>query len=230
MAFDIEGARANGYTDEEIQTYLNQREQPVAATTPTDRSEEYTGLAQGLGMEAAKYLGYGLGGAYALKKGADLLRSAGSAGAAGSAPSGTATAGSILSETLGRPGTVPTGTMGGPVAPSAVATATPPPTVQQVTQSPALREMARRLAQPSLVDRAADIATRMREVAANRVVQGAMRAGTGIAALAMPSNVGQNYPYPTTGYMAGQEINPYTQRPWTPQELEQYNRGQYRGQ
>jgi hypothetical protein len=49
------------------------------------------------------------------------------------------------------------------------------------------------------------------------------RAASGVGAALMPGNMGQNYPFPTSGPMRGQEINPTTGRPWTAQELQQYN-------
>lgn len=49
------------------------------------------------------------------------------------------------------------------------------------------------------------------------------RAGVGITAALMPGNVGQTHNFPTKGPLAGNEINPNTRRPWTPQELQMYN-------
>lgn len=63
----IEEAKANGYSDEEINAYLQSQGQPVAQQQPIDRTEEYTGLAQGIGGEALK-TGLELGGAYYLGK------------------------------------------------------------------------------------------------------------------------------------------------------------------
>ena len=50
------------------------------------------------------------------------------------------------------------------------------------------------------------------------------RAGAGVGAAVTPGNVGQNYGahFPQTGPMRGMEINPQTNQPWTPQELQQY--------
>lgn len=82
----IDEARAQGYSDEEIQQYLgatNQGTEPapgtpgglsIPANAPVDRSEEQTALMQGAGMEAAKYAaGVGAAG-YGLKKVADIVR------------------------------------------------------------------------------------------------------------------------------------------------------------
>lgn len=118
MAFDVQAAKADGYTDEEIRAYLDSQGTPtpaeVAATTgepvpqyqPIDRSEEYTGLAQGAGAEgaltAAKLAGVGLVGGYGLKKVADMVR-----GPVASPP-GVAPGASqrIMSSVMGSPGTV----------------------------------------------------------------------------------------------------------------------------
>ena len=81
-----------------------------------------------------------------------------------------------------------------------------------------------------------DYANRVRQAAMDRVITPAAqaapriaaaaapvaRAATGIGALAMPGNVGQNYPFPTSGPMKGREINPQTGAPWSPQELQAY--------
>ena len=83
-------------------------------------------------------------------------------------------------------------------------------------------------AAPGVVDRATQI---VRQIAANKVVQGAARMGNlaGIASMALtPGNAGQNYPFPQSGPLRGSELNPATGRPWTPQELAAY-RAQYGG-
>jgi hypothetical protein len=101
-----------------------------------------------------------------------------------------------------------------PVAPTAAPPVTPPAATAQA---------------PSVMQRGAEIAQRMREIAASKVAPVAeaaapfARAAGGIAAMAMPGNIGQNYPFPQKGPMRGQEINPATGRPWTPAELQQYN-------
>jgi hypothetical protein len=82
---------------------------------------------------------------------------------------------------------------------------------------------------PSILQQGADMARRMQEIAASRVVPAAQaiapvaRAVTGVGAALMPGNMGQNYPFPTSGPMRGQEINPATGRPWTAAELQEYN-------
>jgi hypothetical protein len=101
----------------------------------------------------------------------------------------------------------------GPVAPTPAAPAMAP--------APA----AAPAAQPGVLQRGMDYASKMREIAANKVMSNAGTIGKatlGAAAALMPGNVGQQYNFPTTGPYAGQEINPMTGRPWTPEELAQY--------
>jgi hypothetical protein len=74
-------------------------------------------------------------------------------------------------------------------------------------------------AQTGIMDKAAQM---VRQLAANRVVQGAARIGGTAAAALTPGNIGQNYNFPQSGPLAGSEINPGTGRPWTQQELDAY--------
>lgn len=72
----IDEAKANGYSDEEINAYIQNQGQPLAQNPPMDRTQEYLGLGQGMGGEAAK-TALELGGAYYLGK--KLLGAAGNA-------------------------------------------------------------------------------------------------------------------------------------------------------
>jgi hypothetical protein len=66
----------------------------------------------------------------------------------------------------------------------------------------------------------------VRDTALQRVIRAAApmaRAAGGAYAAFAPGNMGQNYPFPTSGPLQGQEINPATGRPWTPAELQEYN-------
>ena len=76
--------------------------------------------------------------------------------------------------------------------------------------------------QPNIVQRVTQMAYDKIAPAARAAAPYA-RAGIGALAALTPGNVGQNYPFPTSGPLQGQEINPQTGRPWTPQELEIYN-------
>lgn len=62
----IDEARANGYSDEEINAYIENAGKPLAQNPPMDRTESMIGTGQGIGLEAAKlgaegYLGYKAG-------------------------------------------------------------------------------------------------------------------------------------------------------------------------
>lgn len=108
MAFDVEAAKADGYTDQEIQAYLASQGTPTPAQTasaagepvpqyqPVDRSAEYTGMAQGMGTAllpaaatglATGAAGYGAyqGLKYAAPRVMDAVRNMGSANAPGGA-------------------------------------------------------------------------------------------------------------------------------------------------
>jgi hypothetical protein len=157
MAFDVQAAKADGYTDEEIQAYLDSKGTPTpaetAATTgqpvpqyqPIDRSEEYTGLAQGVGLEGLKTAAE-LGGLY--YGGKKLL------GAAGKAFGSS-----------------------GPVVPT--------PTPQQQTfnalKATDAQNAARSVQQPSVVQRGMDYAKQMQKIAAEKVMAGARAAGPAMA-------------------------------------------------
>ena len=68
MAFDVEAAKADGYTDEEIQQYLATKDQPLPPEPPRDRYDEKIGTLTSVIPDAVKY---GLEGAglYATGKG-----------------------------------------------------------------------------------------------------------------------------------------------------------------
>jgi len=229
----IAEAKANGYTDEEIQSYLNP--QPVPVQEPKDRSEEYAGTAQfGVGKTVAEgaelaakgYLGYKVAEA----------------------------AGKGIGKMMNRPPVPPVT----PVAPVAPPTAVTPPTPTTFTggANPAWDEALRKPFNPAapqgapstpaqppaggpaaqqgstFLQRFGQQLGQVRQ-AVTPVLEGAVdyaakaapvaRVATGIGALVTPGNVGQNYPFPQKGPMRGSEINPQTGRPWTPQELTAYN-------
>lgn len=227
-------ALAAGYTEEEINQYLQQ--QAVAGQPPVaqsqqglgtmDRSEEYKGLVQGMGVDtalgAAEYgLKYGVPGAAAYYGAKKIF---------GNTPpaQGGQQAAQQLAQQAARQSfttpmqqavnqSVPTYSPtdnrvqfpNRPVAPVAP-TATPAPAPTAPTQ-----------AQPGMVDRATQI---VKNIALNKVIQNAVKGGGAMAAALTPGNIGQNYPVPQTGPYKGMEINPMTNRPWTQQELMQINR------
>jgi hypothetical protein len=59
----------------------------------------------------------------------------------------------------------------------------------------------------------------IRQLAANKVLQGVAKGGVGLAAMS-PTSTGPAVP--STGRMKGMEINPVTGRPWTPEQIQQY--------
>lgn len=203
----IDAARAEGYTDEEIQAYLQgqQTTQPevgppqseVAPYQGMDRSEEYKGLAQGMGAEGLRNLlqlaGVGAG-VYGAKKLVDQYMGARQAPAA-------------------PPAAPPAPTTGSPQAPFG-------------TETEAQRKFSQRFSQPpkgGLIDKTTQM---VRQLAANKVLQNAARVGAGglalmgggVAFAGQPGNLGP--PVPQSGQYRGMEINPNTGRPWTRQELE----------
>ena len=90
-----------------------------------------------------------------------------------------------------------------------------------------------------MVDRYGRVARNVVGEGIEAVTPYAQRAGTALSEAApgmarfagaiglglMPGNIGQDYSkqFPTKGPMAGQEINPATNRPWSAQELATYN-------
>lgn len=100
---------------------------------------------------------------------------------------------------------------GRPMAPSAPSAPIAPQTVPPAAPT---------TPQPSILDRTTAM---IRQLAANKVVQGMAKGGAGLTAALMPGNVGQNYNWPQSGPLKGYEINPMTQLPWKPEELAAYN-------
>lgn len=90
------------------------------------------------------------------------------------------------------------------------------------------------LLKPSVIQQGIDMASKVRQMAMDKIIQPVAQAATraapmvrgGMGALAAltPGNVGQNYPFPMSGPMRGQEINPTTGRPWTAEELAAYRK------
>jgi hypothetical protein len=251
MSLDRQAAKAAGYTDAEIDAYEAEQKQkgapapevsgteppPPPPPSPTQNEVSdvnYGELATTMGLAAAPYVlpavGVGAAGYGALKVGGwgrNLASSAkdvstamrertaveaarearmGSGGAYGRTPTPTP-AGPQLLGPGGQP--LPASThapVSGPVAPNPAAQPVPAQTAGQ----PGIAERVRQIA----MQRIAPVAQAVAPVA---------RAATGVGAALMPGNMGQNYPFPQSGPMRGQEINPATGRPWTAQELQQYN-------
>lgn len=224
MAFDRAAAKQAGYTDEEIDEFLRQQRQaPVAPApgaeppAPTTQIQQPSSIPSavattGLGIAELAVPAAGAYGAYRLGKygvGKAIETIADKVASRMPAPPVTPPA---------PPVTPPT-----PAAAPQILNAQGQPITRPV--APAPTPPAAQPAQPSIIDKASQV---VRQLAANRAVQGAAKVGIGATALLTPSNVGQNYPFPQSGPLRGSEINPTTGRPWTPQELAAY-RAQYGG-
>jgi hypothetical protein len=220
----IAEAKANGYTDEQIDAFLNPKpverldektdESGKPVSPFVDRSEEAVAIGQ-YGLGKAAELGAEL---YAGKK---ILQAA---GRAFRGPQGVAAV---------QPGQspnsiAPTRT---PVTPVTPTSAPLEPGGQKLTDFTQQRGAYEK---PNMMQRGMDIAQKMRQIAAEKVIAPAasaataaapyVRGATAVGGMVMPGNAGQNYgaQFPQTGPMRGSEINPQTGRPWTPQELAQY--------
>jgi hypothetical protein len=223
MAFDRQAALAAGYTEQEIDEFLRKQQQtqaPGAApgaeppppstviqpvesgiTSPAGLATTGLGIAE-VAVPAAVGVATYKAGEYGLKKLGEAFRGA------PTAPTPTGPVAPVAPPSA--PATSPIlGANGQPIV------RTPPPAAPAPSAP----------AQSSVLDKATQM---VRQLAANRVVQGAARIGGTAAAALTPGNVGQNYPFPQTGPLAGSEINPGTGRPWTKQELDAY-RARYGG-
>ena len=214
----IDEARANGYSEEQIQAFLNpqpvretalqpQGTGPMSTTTVqtpatpwVDRSAEDSATLQAVGLQAgydvAKYGLPAAGVGYALKKGIDAYKQT------KMPPPTTFTGGAnpAFDKALTQPYN--------PATPQGAPAGQPP------VGGPAAAQGA------TFLERMATMASKYAPAA---------RVATGVGAMVMPGNVGQNYAaqFPQSGPMRGNEINPQTGQPWTAQELQQYSQ-QYR--
>ena len=226
----IDEAKANGYTDEEINAYLGSQSTPAPqqGLGPMDRSEEYAGLAQGMGMNAVgNVLEYGVPAAaavYGVKKLVDAYKGPVSPAQAtqmsqatqaaknvGQAVRATGTGGAgAFNQMANQLGNNTLQFPKGPVSPTQV---TAPTTVAPQTQA------------PGMMRQSLDYVNKMRQIAAEKVIQNAgniAKAGVGIGAATYSAPLGP--PVPTKGPYRGMEINPMSGRPWRPEELAQINR------
>ena len=219
----IDEARANGYTDEEIQQFLATKNQSVPSQVPIDRSEEYKGLAQGIGLNVGgDILSTGAtaaavgAGAYGAKKAYDALTAILGAQQAAqqvgqqAAARATGTTGqqtfSQMTKQLTDPKIV---NFPKPVVPEVPATSGP--------VAPQAQLVGQQAAQQGYMDKASQM---VRQVAANKALQNMAKLG-GVASLSLFSpELGPMTPQ--TGRMRGMEINPMTRRPWTREEIQQY--------
>jgi len=205
MAFDVEAAKADGYTDEEIAAHIRgQTNTPVPVQEQPSRAAEVTATTAGtVGSYAPEIATAGIIG-YGLKKyGPDIAR----------------TTGNIVSKLsqFNSSGGIPSvGTAANPIGGPAVPTPLPAP-----APAPAPVQ------QPSMIQQGMQYANKVRELAMSKLLQGpglAVKGGVAAMAALTPANQNQNYPVPQKGPYRGMEINPMTHRPWTEQELMQINR------
>lgn len=202
----IAEAKAAGYTDEEIQNYLNPTP-PAPAPQPQKQSlvdmmhqynpqgfgqpmtPEQTGTAQFGGAQAAKYIGEGLMG-YGAYRG---LRN--------------------IAQNFGNP----------PATPPAAPPAAPPAPVDAGGQK--VVDFARGIPQNQPTNApttANNFISKMAQLAEQYAPVAGQVAKAGIPAALATYSRPLGPPTPQTGQYHGMEINPQTGRPWTAQELQQY--------
>ena len=250
MAFDYKAAKEAGYTDEEIRAYLRENPQVVGkqnsnmpapvesleAPPPTTVVPEVGtsagAMATTIGLGAAPYIGSAALGAGALY-GGNVLRQ-GIQAARENAAARTAAEQGIqqrfeqrMAQQAGQQAAqavkpvAPSGIVdasGRPIAPSAT---TAPVAPSSGATSPGLARTTP-VPQQGYIDK---VAQTVRQAAANKALQniaGIASKGSIFATGMTPTELGPATPQ--TGRMRGMEINPMTKRPWTKQEIEQYER------
>lgn len=195
----IQAAREEGYSEEEIQEYLQTQGRPVRITPEVNRSEEMVGTAQAAGMKAGEVAfdlaKYGLGG-YGAYKIAQGLMNRGGPGAAPVAPTNLPVTGS----------------------PQHVMDVLKSPTGSAPTQQPSWIQRALQSGQQAAQSIGQRIAPAARAVAP--YAEMAARYSVPLALLATPSSLGPKVP--SKGPYRGYEINPATGRGWTPEEITAY--------
>lgn len=192
----IQEAREAGYSEQEIQEYLQTEGRPVRITPEPNRSEEMVGTGQMAGMklgEAALDLAkYGLGGYGAYKIAQGLMN-------------------------RGRPPTPPA-----TLPPAGSAQHTMDILRSPAGQAPAQQANWMQRALQSGQQAAASIGQRIAPAAQamSPYAQMAARYSVPLALLATPSSLGPKVP--SKGPYRGYEINPATGQGWTPEEITAY--------
>lgn len=242
MAFDREAAKAAGYTDEEINAYLQAKRQearkptpavdttepppPTTQITPVETSAATVATTGALGV--APYAVPAVAGAAAAIGGSKLY---GAWKQSADAAKALADAKMASEQGIAQRAAERAAQRVGPVAPSMpqglvdqygrpMAAPTAPTAPVAPSGMPATAPTT--AAQPNMIQRGAEY---VRQLAMNRLLPAAgqmIRSG-GIAAAAMYSpELGP--PVPKTGRMRGMEINPLTRQPWTRDQLAAYER------
>jgi len=243
MAFDREAAKQAGYTDDEINAYLQaEAEKQKAATTvvadvgeppaptttikPIETSAATATTTAGLGL--APYAVPAAGAAAAALGGKALYnRWDQSAKAAQALADAKMASEQGIAQRFEQRLAQQAGQAARPVAPSSILDAAGRPLAPSAGPvAPSAAPMAQPApvaqpaSQPGLLDRTTAM---IRQLAANKVLNNVVKGGVGVAAALTPGNIGQDYPVPQVGRMKGMEINPLTGRPWTREQLAMYN-------
>jgi hypothetical protein len=250
MAFDREAAKAEGYTEDEINAYLQAEAEkqkktvvadvgePPAPTTQIQQVEPTaSSIATTAALGAAPYvvptagaLGAAIGGKALYNRWDASAKAAQSLADAKMASEQGIAAREAARQAARAP--LPTG----PVAPTGTPTYNVPtsnvpqpraplPTTGPVAPtSPAPVAQAAQVAEQAAVRAPTmlDKTTAMiRQLAANKVVQNLGKGMTGLQMATYSPELGPQTPQ--TGRMRGSEINPMTGRPWTKEQLAQYS-------
>lgn len=205
----IDAARAEGYTDDEINSYLGLRTaqanaQEQGQTPPPDVQPQPT-ISGGPSSEELKALGGGFLASNAVPIAGAAAAGLGYGAAKVAAPLIKSAAQNLM-QTMIQPGPV------APTSPTAASRIVNPATGQPFAAAP-------QAAPQTMLDKTTQM---MKQIAANKVLQNTLRLGGAAAFAAQPSDLGPQVPQ--KGQFRGMEINPMTRRPWTREELAALNR------
>jgi hypothetical protein len=195
----IQEAREAGYSEQEIQEYLQTQGRPVRITPEPSRSEEMVGTAQMAGLKigetAVDLAKYGLGG-YGAYKAAQAIMN------------------------RGRPPVPPTPPASLPVAGSAqnVMDILKSPTGSAPAQQPNWMQRALQSGQQA----ASSIGQRVAPAAQAMAPYAEMAARYGAPLALLTASKGLGPKVPSKGPYRGYEINPATGQGWTPEEITAY--------
>lgn len=217
MSFDRQAALDAGYSEEEINAYLqgeakrkkaepttagDEPPPPGAPIEPVGMSGTEMATTAAMAVPAAAsaalpYAGAAVG-AYGAYKAAQVANKFLKSAPPAAAPYGSPSA------PIGSP-------VGSPVAPAAAPAAAPATAARPVA--------------PSMMQRGGDLAKSIQQIAASRVLPAAQGLVRGAVAPSMALYSGSTGPaVPSVGRMRGMEINPLTGRGWTPEQIAQYER------